>query len=464
LICIKAAGASGWQDGVMKHDALSLALRDARVPRYTSYPPANRFTDKVGAPQAASWIARADVSAPLSLYLHVPFCRRLCWFCACRTQGTRTDAPIDRYLAHLRDEIALVADLLPPGARIGRLHLGGGTPTILSPDRIAALASWLRAAFTFAPDAEVSVEIDPCDCDAERLDALVALGLTRVSIGVQDFDVKVQEAIGRRQDVAATRAVVQDARERGVDSVNFDLVYGLPWQDAQSLSATLDTVLDLRPDRLALFGYAHVPWMARRQRVIPEAALPGPEARLALAALARERLLAAGYVAVGIDHFARPEDALAQAAAAGTLRRNFQGYTADDAETLIGLGPSAISSFRQGIAQNASATGDWQDRIAEGGLATARGHVLSPMDRLAGTIIERLMCDGAVDLAAVAAGQGADPGELARRAERALADLPGVGALEGAVLRANGTAGVRLLAACFDPGYEPGATQYSQAS
>ena len=448
----------------MTQDALSAALLEARVPRYTSYPPANRFGPGVGAATAARWLSAVPPGAAVSLYIHVPFCRRLCFFCACRTQGTRSDAPIDRYLDHLEREMARVAALLPEGVRVARLHLGGGTPTILSPDRIDRMADALVARFSFASDTEVSVEIDPCDCDTARLDALLRMGLSRVSVGVQDFDPRVQATIGRVQSVEATAALVHEVRARGVASVNFDLVYGLPHQTEASLDATLDTVLDLAPERLALFGYAHVPWVAKRQRVIPEAALPDPDLRLRLAARARERLEGAGHVPIGIDHFARPGDPLAEAARSGRLRRNFQGYTTDDAETLIGLGPSAISSFPQGIAQNAAATGDWMGRIGDGDLATARGHVLSPLDRVAAEVIERLMCEARADLGAIARRHAVEPRTLVARAERALSELPGLGTLAQGVLTAAEPATLRLLASYFDPGFAAGAGGYSQAS
>ncbi|MCE0504039.1 oxygen-independent coproporphyrinogen III oxidase [Roseivivax sp. GX 12232] len=448
----------------MTQDPLSAALLDARVPRYTSYPPADRFTTAVGAPEMARWIGAIPPGAPLSLYLHVPFCRRLCWFCACRTQGSRSDAPLDRFLAHLREEIGLVSWALPEGVAVRRLHLGGGTPSILSPGRIDRLAGWLRAAFLFETEAEVSVEIDPCDCDAARLDALMRLGMRRASIGVQDFDAQVQATIGRHQSVAATAGLVAGLRARGIASVNFDLVYGLPHQTRASLEATLDRVLELAPDRLALYGYAHVPWMAKRQRVIPEAALPGPADRLALAGAARARLEAAGYVAVGIDHFALPSDSMARAARIGTLRRNFQGYTTDDADTLIGLGPSAISSFAEGIAQNAPATGDWQTEVATGRFATRRGHALSAEDRLTAAVIAALMCQGEADLEGLAARHGAPAAPLLARAVAALTALPGIGSLEEGRLTARDASMVRLLAARLDPGFQPRGAAYSQAS
>ena len=444
--------------------ALASALRDARVPRYTSYPPANRFTPAVDGAMARQWISEIPAGAALSLYIHVPFCRRLCWFCACRTQGTKGDAPIDRFLEHLVMELAQLREILGKGRRVERLHLGGGTPTILSPNRIAHLSEQLHNAFAVTDEAEISVEIDPCDCDDARVKALQGLGMNRVSIGVQDFDPEVQAAIGRKQSVAATRELVASVRKQGVGSVNFDLVYGLPYQTEATLNDTLKTVISLCPDRLALYGYAHVPKIARRQRIIPEDALPGPEARLALATLARGVLIDAGYVPVGIDHFARPQDALAKSAKSGRLRRNFQGYTTDNIEYLIGLGPSAISSFPQGIAQNVATTGLWQAKVAAGGPATSRGHAYTHQDRLIAEMIEHLMCSGKADLAAIARSHGISVEPLCRRAKKILSDWPGIGELAGSVLNATDSTTTRLLCAYLDPKFEFEADSYSQAS
>ncbi|SFE22375.1 oxygen-independent coproporphyrinogen III oxidase [Roseivivax sediminis] len=448
----------------MTDDPLHTALLDARVPRYTSYPPANRFSADVGPADMAEWLAAVPQGDPISVYVHVPFCRRLCWFCACRTQGTTTDTPLDRYLDHLDRETAMVAAALPRGTTMRTLHLGGGTPTILSPQRIARLSEILHGAFSPTAEADISVEIDPMECDEARLDALRALGMTRVSLGVQDFDPAVQAAIGRTQPVDATARVVEAARARGTRSLNVDLVYGLPHQTPERLAATLKEVLALAPDRLALFGYAHVPWMARRQRMIPEAALPRPVERLELANLAREMLTGSGYRAIGIDHFARPGDAMARAADDGTLRRNFQGYTTDGAATLVGLGPSSISRFTQGFAQNAPATGAWQAAIDAGRLATARGHALSDRDRLVAEVIERLMCHGRVDLGALTGRHRAPVAPLLAIARAALEELPGAGRLAGEVLHITCPAALRLVAARFDPGFAPATNLYSQAS
>ncbi|WP_298436370.1 oxygen-independent coproporphyrinogen III oxidase [uncultured Jannaschia sp.] len=381
----------------MTRQMLDIRAIEARAPRYTSYPPATRFHDGVGPDAALGWLGAVPPGSRISLYVHIPFCRRLCWFCACRTQGTRSTAPLLSYLDALEDEIALIADALPPDVTVAHLHLGGGTPTLLPAEAMARLFAMLEARFPRAPGAEVSVEVDPTELDAARLDALAEAGLTRASLGVQDFDSAVQAAIGRPQSFAQTAAAVNGLRARGISAINLDLLYGLPHQSVKTIDRTLDQALSLIPDRVALYGYAHVPWASKRQVMIEADALPDAHARLELARRAADRMREAGYAAVGIDHFARPADPMAIAARAGTLRRNFQGYTTDRAEVLIGLGASSISRLPQGYLQNAARTGDWKARVQRGRPAVARGYALTNRDRLVGEVIERLLCDFAVD-------------------------------------------------------------------
>ncbi|MEL6266422.1 MAG: radical SAM protein, partial [Pseudomonadota bacterium] len=289
----------------------------------------------------------------------------------------------------------------PPGVAMGRLHWGGGTPTVLTPALIARVAAAVRGVFPVDETFEFSVEIDPTAVDAARIAALAAEGMTRASIGVQDFAPDVQAAIGRPQSPGVTRDCVAALRKAGIVSLNIDLVYGLPGQSVASFDATLDAVLALEPDRIALFGYAHVPHVARRQRLIDERLLPDNRARYALARLAADRLVMAGFDPVGIDHFARPGDALARAAAKGRLRRNFQGYTDDRCASLVGLGASSISRFPNGYVQNAPATRTYVERVEAGQLAGVRGHRFEAEDWLRARAIEMLMCDFAIDLAAL---------------------------------------------------------------
>jgi oxygen-independent coproporphyrinogen III oxidase len=379
----------------MGHDPqlARLGLFDARVPRYTSYPTAPHFGTDVGPAEFARWIEAVPRGDVISLYVHVPFCRRLCWFCACRTQGTTSDEPVRAYVETLKAELALLRAHLPQGVRLGRLHWGGGTPTLLPAGQIRGLADAIFALAPLAEDGEFSVEIDPNEIDDARLDALAAAGMNRASIGVQDFDPLIQKAIGREQAYALTRDVADRIRDRGVVSLNADILYGLPHQTDVRIADSVQKLLTLAPDRVALYGYAHVPWISRRQQMIPIAAMPTPEERLSLFETARQKFLSDGYAEVGIDHFARPEDGLARALRTGDLRRNFQGYTDDRAPILIGLGASSISRFPQGFAQNASGTADHARAIRSGGLSTHRGHRFSGEDTLRARIIEALMCD-----------------------------------------------------------------------
>ncbi|MDD9740134.1 oxygen-independent coproporphyrinogen III oxidase [Marinovum sp. SP66] len=393
----------------------ALGLFDAKVPRYTSYPTAPHFSPEVGPEHFSQWIAEVPPGGEISLYVHVPFCRRLCWFCACRTQGTQSDAPVRAYLGTLLAELRLLKAHLPAGVHLSRLHWGGGTPTLLAPDMMEELRQAIFEVAPLGPAGEFSVEIDPNEIDAARLDALVALGLTRASIGVQDFDPAVQETIGRLQSFEVTRAACDMLRARGVASLNADILYGLPHQTTARITDSVQKLLSLGPDRVALYGYAHVPWMARRQALIPEAALPSPEARLDLFETARRLFFWDSYDEIGIDHFAARHDGLAEARRMGRLRRNFQGYTDDTSEVLIGVGASSISRFPQGYAQNAPSTGKHTGALRQARFSTVRGHVFSDEDRLRGRMIEALMCDFRIDAAEMAARFGLDAAGFARR-------------------------------------------------
>lgn len=443
----------------------SLGLFDARVPRYTSYPTAPVFSPAVGAAEQAQALAALDPAVPVSVYLHIPFCERLCWFCACRTQGTKTLTPVESYIGTLEQELALLKDILPKGLRMGRMHWGGGTPTILPPALIHRLAQAVRAVIPPTEDHEFSVEIDPTMVDRAKIQALAEEGMNRASIGIQDFDPLVQEAIGRLQPFDITRACVEDLRAAGIRSLNADLIYGLPHQDIARLDDTVSKVLDLVPDRLALFGYAHVPWVSKRQQLIDAEVLPKEVARFELAEHAARRFRDAGFEAIGIDHFARPGDGLAQAAQTGHLRRNFQGYTDDTCPTLIGLGASSISKLPAGYVQNAAATPAYVQRIEAGELAGGRGHVMSPDDLLRARAIEMIMCDFRLDLAALRAVHGAGADRLRREmalVAESFGDLVEVTA-DSLSVRPEGRALTRIVASRFDAHVADGA-RYSQAS
>ncbi len=398
------------------HDRLrKLGLFDARAPRYTSYPPANHFGDAVDADVTAGWISAIPAGARVSLYLHIPYCRRLCWFCACRTQGTATDRPLVPYLDYLKKELAIVDAHLRPDVRISQIHLGGGTPTLLSPAMIRELGSVLNGFRPLARDLQFSVEIDPTEVDAARIEALTEVGMTRASIGVQDFDPVVQDAIGRAQSFAETRDVVDMLRAQGIASVNIDILYGLPYQTKARMADSVQRVLSMQPDRVALYGYAHVPWMAKRQVMIPADSLPDSETRLDLFDTARRLFVWDGYREIGIDHYARPEDSMAIAAEEGTLRRNFQGYTDDTSDALIGIGASAVSRYPQGYAQNISTSSRYAGAIEDGRLATERGYAMSAEDLLRADMIEDLMCRFELDLAALSERHGVSIAGLMER-------------------------------------------------
>ena len=355
-----------------------LALAGSRVPRYTSYPTAAQFDDGVGPADVARWLGELDPREPASLYLHVPFCRRLCLYCGCNTAITARQAPLDRYVEALLREIDLVASRIPGRLAISHLHFGGGTPTILEPGALGAVMDALRARFEVLPRAEVATEIDPRGLDDARIRMLAATGFTRVSLGVQDLDPGVQAAIDRIQPRDLVARAVDRLRAAGLARISMDLIYGLPRQDEGTIARSAEAVAEMGPDRVALFGYAHVPWMKPHQRLLEPAGLPGASQRLALCDAATGVLLASGYDAIGIDHFALPGDELARAAREGTMRRNFQGYTTDAAAALLGLGASAIGSFGQGHAQNATRVDAWGAAIAVGSRPQAGAHHRAP--------------------------------------------------------------------------------------
>jgi oxygen-independent coproporphyrinogen III oxidase len=441
-----------------------LGLFDAKVPRYTSYPTAPQFGAGVGPETFGSWIEAIPAGGTISLYLHVPFCRRLCWFCACRTQGTSSTDPVVIYVETLKQEIALLGARLAPGVRLSRLHWGGGTPTMIPAPLIGDLAKAIFDAVPPAPGAEFSVEIDPNEIDAPRLEALAKAGMNRASIGVQDFDPLIQKAIGREQSFELTAQVAAMIRACGIDSLNADILFGLPHQTQGRIARSVDLLLGLSPDRVALYGYAHVPWMSRRQQMIPAEAIPVAQDRLALFETARTLFDAAGYAEIGIDHFAKPSDGLARAQAAGTLRRNFQGYTDDTAPVLVGLGASSISRFPQGFAQNASGTADHTRAIRDARFSTHRGHVFADEDLLRGRIIEALMCDFRVSRAELLR----DFDTTAARLDALFAEAAGrFGAFfrvdaEGAMIPSEGRPLARMIARAFDA-YDQGAAQHSAA-
>lgn len=443
----------------------SLVLAEKSAPRYTSYPTAPQFHAGVSGETAARWMGALAPDARLSLYLHVPYCRAICNYCGCNTKAVLRDAPLDAYAQTLAREIELVAGLTR-ARRVTHIHWGGGTPSLLGPARLRDLWRVLRARFDMSALDEHAIELDPRVVDVELADALAAIGVTRVSFGVQDLNPHVQRAIGRLQPLEIVQRAVAMLREAGVAAINLDLMYGLPEQSLDDVRRTAGWAADLAPARLAMFGYAHVPWMKAHQKLIDAAALPGASERLAQAAAARETLEARGYRAIGLDHFARPDDPLSIAADAGALRRNFQGYTTDAADALIGLGASSIGRMPQGFAQNAPDVAGWRRAVEAGLPPVVRGLEISEDDRLRGEVIERLMCDFAVDYGALAQARAGDAAALDDAAP-ALDALAREGVLVHADRRVRMTpAGqpfVRLAAAAFDAWLKASAARHSVA-
>jgi oxygen-independent coproporphyrinogen-3 oxidase len=362
----------------------SLILAERAVPRYTSYPTAPHFIASIGPPDATRWLADLRDDASLSLYLHVPYCAAICNYCGCNTKAIRREAPLDDYVATLEAEIDLVASATS-ARRVAHIHWGGGTPSLLGPERLSRLAAKIASRFDVAHLVEHAIELDPRTVDEALVEALAAMGVTRASLGVQDFNEHVQREIGRMQSFEVVERAVRLLRGVGIAAINLDLMYGLPHQSEEDVRRTASLAAGLKPSRLAIFGYAHVPWFKAHQRLIDAAALPGASERLAQADTARRTLEARGYVAIGLDHFALPGDDLAIAAKAGTLRRNFQGYTTDAADALLPLGASSVGLLPQGFVQNAPDVAGWRRAIEAGSLATVKGFALSNEDRLRAT-------------------------------------------------------------------------------
>lgn len=434
------------------------ALAERNVPRYTSYPTAPHFSDAVGAETYAQWLGALAPEADLSLYIHVPFCTDICFYCGCHTKAVRRREPIDRYAERLIGEIAQVAQAVGR-RRVTHLHWGGGTPSILGPRWLMAIAERLGAAFDLSGLVEHAIELDPRHVSAELVQALSVIGVNRASLGVQDFTPQVQKAIGRIQPFAQVGRAVSALHGAGIENVNIDLMYGLPRQSIGDVADSARLAALLSPQRIVLFGFAYVPWFKTHQKMIDAGALPGAVERLEQARVAGETLASLGYVAIGLDHFALPEDSLAEAARRGRLRRNFQGYTVDDAAALIGLGASAISRLPQGFAQNAIDLPGYSRHLEAGGWATVKGYVFSPEDKRRATVIERLMCDLAIDLDKV-------PGDYSAEIEalRPLAQT-GVVAIDGRrlAITEQGRPFLRLVAAAFNSYLPAAAARHSAA-
>ncbi len=430
---------------------------DRPGPRYTSYPTAPVFSGTFTADDYRAEILvtnRPGTDTDLSLYFHFPFCDTLCYFCGCTMLVTRDRKRIAEYLDYLKREIDMVAPALAGGRRVVQLHWGGGTPTHLFPEEIRDIGMFIRSRFSIAPDAEVSVEIDPRELRREHLEALRDVGFNRMSMGVQDLDPVVQEAVNRIQPEAMTGQVFRWARELGFTSINLDLIYGLPFQTLQGFERTVRTVIGYAPERIAVFNYAHVPWLKPHQKLIHETDLPTPARKLALLRQTIDLFCSAGYEYIGLDHFARPDDELAVAQKQKTLYRNFQGYSTRAGADLYGFGMSSISHFQTIYAQNAKALSEYTRALDQGRLATHVGYRMTDDDRLRKYVIMRLMCDLELDIPAVEQMFGIEFDSYFASSLRALEPFvaDGLVALSPGrvVIQGGGRLLLRNIAMCFD--------------
>ena len=430
-----------------------------RGPRYTSYPTAAQFHAAFGEAdyrEQARLLAARGSQDPLSIYIHIPFCHSLCYYCGCSKVVTRNTARADAYLASLLQEASLQAELFSRERTVDQLHLGGGTPTYLSREQMRQLMENLRAHFTLRRDdrREFSIEIDPRTVSPADIAALAECGFNRISMGVQDFATDVQQAVNRVQSPEETRDLIQAARVAGFGSVSLDLIYGLPLQTVEGFDHTLERVLAMRPDRLAVYNYAHLPQMFRSQRLIREDQLPTAEVKLRILGLTIEKLTAAGYVYVGMDHFALATDELVKAQERGELQRNFQGYSTHASCDLIALGATAIGRIGDSYSQNAKDIRDYEAALAQGRLPIERGLIMTRDDRIRGAVIQDIMCQGRLDFAQVSERFGIDFGVYFAPEWRPLQRLQTDGLLEmnqaGLVVSNRGRLLLRAIAMVFD--------------
>ena len=438
-------------------------------PRYTSYPTAPQFSADVDRAALRAEIARdnADPARPLSLYFHLPFCESLCWYCGCNTVITRRRSSAGEYVDLLCRELAITQPLLNPGRPVTQLHFGGGTPTFLPPAEIDRLGRAIHSVFTFAPDAEISVEIDPRRLTREHVEAYRRLGCNRASLGVQDTNPQVQLAIHRWQPLAQTAQAIAWLREAGYQSVSVDLIYGLPVQTPESFARTLDEVIALNPDRLAVFSYAHVPWLKPAQKIFDDRQqLPTTEAKLAMLTTAARALTAAGYVHIGMDHFARPDDELARAHDDGTLYRNFQGYTTRAGASLYGFGMSSISQTDGSFRQNFKDLEEYTAVVNRGELPLERGFLLSEEDKRRRALVMDVMCRRRVDFAGLSRRLGLDVRQAYAAEIASLADLEADGLLQrdegGFAITPLGELFRRIIAMRFDAYLDRGPRKFSR--
>ncbi|TNE30827.1 MAG: oxygen-independent coproporphyrinogen III oxidase [Alphaproteobacteria bacterium] len=442
------------------HDLL--AKYDRPAPRYTSFPTAVQFDQEIAQDDCAALLSGIDTAKPVSLYIHVPFCHQLCHYCGCNTKIVNSYGPVQSYLELLHAEIRKAGAYLPQDLKITRLHFGGGSPNFLATDDTARLLETLNRFARLDSAAVIDMEMDPRLLTKEKIRAYAQMGVKRASLGIQDFDPQVQHCINRIQPFEQVKNCVETLREEGIRHLNFDLIIGLPEQTAETVSKTSEQAVSLNPDRFSVFGYAHVPWMKKHQKLLEVYHLPDARQRFEMTALLNNALQEAGYAAVGMDHFARKDDPLYIALENKTLHRNFQGYTDDDSEVVLGFGLSSISSFSGAYLQNITDAPAYRQVVMQGLFPVKRGRVLTAEDKRRRALIEEIMCYFAVDL-----GHYTDIPHLQEQTSAALALLEQDGILEreGNKLRVTerGRPFVRIVAACFDPYFQPSATRHAKA-
>ncbi|WP_109315789.1 oxygen-independent coproporphyrinogen III oxidase [Pseudovibrio ascidiaceicola] len=423
------------------------------VPRYTSYPTAPHFSEAVTPSLYGDWLESIPHDTPLSLYLHVPFCQEMCHYCGCNTKATRKMAPVLAYVELMLKEIDLVLKRLGSGRLVHHIHWGGGTPSLVPREAFLKIVEKLKANFVFSEDIEHAIELDPRTVGDYLAETLKMAGITRTSLGVQDFDEDVQKQIGRIQPYKTVMKAVTALRNVGLNDINFDLMYGLPGQSQQTIRETVEYTKELAPGRVALFGYAHVPWFKKHQQLIKEENLPGANERIRLSDVSRDALVDAGYEVIGLDHFALPTDEMAIALKEGRLRRNFQGYTTDTADTLIGFGCSSIGFLPQGYVQTTPSAREWERMVVDDVLPIKKGIAVDKVDLCRAEIIMQLMTYYEIDYAATAEKHGLPVSEF----DSIPADMQemindGVATLEGTVVTVTdaGRRYVRVVAAAFD--------------
>jgi oxygen-independent coproporphyrinogen-3 oxidase len=433
-----------------------LARYDRPGPRYTSYPTAVEFDESVDENEYADRLRRANEAPeqPLSFYLHLPFCRSRCLYCGCHVLIVKGNEVPSSYLDLLRREIDLLAEHLPQRRRLSQLHLGGGTPTYHRPEDLDGLVRHLFGAFRPEPDAEIAIEVDPRVTSEEHIDVLGEAGFNRISLGVQDFSLDVQKAVARIQSAEQTGQLIQRARAKGFSGINVDLIYGLPNQQSEGFEKTLEEIIGFGVDRVAVYSFAYIPWVKEHQKKLDEGSLPDRESKFALFALAREKLMEAGYEPIGMDHFAKPDDELARARREGRLRRNFQGYTVIPAPDVIGLGISSIGDVRGAYVQNEKDLASYDERIGQGRLAVVRGVRRDRDDEIRRDVIHDLMCNFRIDVRRIERDWGisfADYFETDLQ-DLAILEQEGLAKTGAETIEATPTGElfVRNLAMCFD--------------